>query len=246
MDQKNNLQHTIITIDSTLRDGEQAAGVYFTQDDKLRIARALSEAGVTILDAGFPIVSKEEKESFRAVAQAGLQARIFATVRPDIDEITQAKELGAVGVFLFFPISLILSGLFRSMCVDLFQNILQQDFAVQRMPGRPRLRRQQPLLPRLWRIYDLRGYNLGMDFFDSFIEAVEKPRTPRFLRYRVLSGILFLQYLRHPRQHIVVGIMHRHHLWRVRIRDIEYAKAAIARRTDGVAAANIPPALTCS
>ncbi len=124
MDQKNNLQHTIITIDSTLRDGEQAAGVYFTQDDKLRIARALSEAGVTILDAGFPIVSKEEKESFRAVAHAGLQARIFATVRPDIDEITQAKELGAVGVFLFFPISRILSGLIRSMSVEQFQNII--------------------------------------------------------------------------------------------------------------------------
>lgn len=118
------LQHPIITIDSTLRDGEQAAGVYFTKADKLCIATALSQAGVTILDAGFPIVSMEEKESFRAVATAGLQAKIFATVRPDIDEISQAKELGAVGIFLFFPISKILKGLIRSMSVDQFQTII--------------------------------------------------------------------------------------------------------------------------
>ncbi len=121
---KKNRPHTIITIDSTLRDGEQAAGVYFTKDDKLRIATALSKAGVTILDAGFPIVSKEEQDSFRAVAGAGLKAEIFATVRPDNHEISQAKELGAVGIFLFFPISRILSGLIRSVSFAEFQTII--------------------------------------------------------------------------------------------------------------------------
>lgn len=124
MTRKKNSQPNIITIDSTLRDGEQAAGVYFTKEDKLRIATALSKAGVTILDAGFPIVSKEEKESFRAVAGAGLEAKIFATVRPDTYEINQAKELGAVGIFLFFPISRILSGLIRSVSVAKFQTII--------------------------------------------------------------------------------------------------------------------------
>ncbi len=116
--------HHIITVDSTLRDGEQAAGVYFTKNEKLRIATALSEAGVTILDAGFPIVSHEERESFKAVAQAGLQAKVFATVRPDIDEIDTAKQLGAQGIFLFFPISKILSGLIRAMSVAQFQDII--------------------------------------------------------------------------------------------------------------------------
>ena len=120
----NNRQRTIITVDSTLRDGEQAAGVYFTKMDKLCIARGLSDAGVSILDAGFPVVSKEERESFRAVAEAGLNAKIYATVRPDIQEITQAKELGAQGIFLFFPISRILSGLIRSFSVEKFQQII--------------------------------------------------------------------------------------------------------------------------
>ncbi len=113
-----------LTVDSTLRDGEQAAGVYFTKMDKLCIARGVSDAGVSILDAGFPVVSKEERESFRAVAQAGLNAKIYATVRPDIQKIIQAKELGAQGIFLFFPISRILSGLIRSFSVEKFQQII--------------------------------------------------------------------------------------------------------------------------
>ncbi|MEN8257222.1 MAG: homoaconitate hydratase [Thermodesulfobacteriota bacterium] len=115
---------TIITVDSTLRDGEQAAGVYFTLDEKVTIASALDAAGVSILDAGFPIVSKEETASFQAVAQAGLKAKVFATVRPDIVEISSAKKLGAQGIFLFFPISRILSGLIRTMTLDQFQEVI--------------------------------------------------------------------------------------------------------------------------
>jgi isopropylmalate/homocitrate/citramalate synthase len=115
---------TILTIDSTLRDGEQAAGVYFTLAEKVTIATALDAAGVSILDAGFPIVSKEETAAFEAVARTGLKAKVFATVRPDIVEISSAKKLGAEGVFLFFPISRILSGLIRTMTVDQFQKVI--------------------------------------------------------------------------------------------------------------------------
>ncbi len=115
---------TILTVDSTLRDGEQAAGVYFTRDEKVTIASALDQAGVSILDAGFPIVSKEETDAFQAVAQAGLRAKVFATVRPDIVEISSAKKLGAQGIFLFFPISRILSGLIRTMTVAQFQEVI--------------------------------------------------------------------------------------------------------------------------
>lgn len=114
----------ILTIDSTLRDGEQAAGVYFTLAEKVNIAAALDAAGVSILDAGFPIVSKEETAAFQAVARAGLKAKVFATVRPDIVEISSAKKLGAQGIFLFFPISRILSGLIRTMTLKQFQEVI--------------------------------------------------------------------------------------------------------------------------
>jgi hypothetical protein len=41
--------------DCTLRDGEQQAGIVFTVEDKMRIARALDEVGVYEIEAGTPI-----------------------------------------------------------------------------------------------------------------------------------------------------------------------------------------------
>ena len=121
-----NSERTILTIDSTLRDGEQAAGVYFTIEEKKRLAKALDDAGVTMLDAGFPVVSGQEAEAFRQIASMGLKAKTFATVRPDAAEIELAHELGAKGVFLFFPISKILTGLIRSITIEQFEEQIQK------------------------------------------------------------------------------------------------------------------------
>jgi len=115
------MPRTIQTIDSTLRDGEQAAGVYFTIEEKITLAQALDAAGVAMLDAGFPVVSREEAESFRRIAALGLNAKVYATARPDPAEIMLAHQLGAQGVFLFFPISRILSGLIRSVTIAQFE-----------------------------------------------------------------------------------------------------------------------------
>jgi D-citramalate synthase len=89
--------------------------------EKLLLARALDDAGVTMLDAGFPVVSEHEAEAFGRIARAGLKAAVFATVRPDEEEIRAAHGLGAQGVFLFFPVSRILTGLIRSVSLQGFQ-----------------------------------------------------------------------------------------------------------------------------
>ena len=49
--------------DTTLRDGEQMAGVALTPEDKLEIARRLDELGVDTIEAGFAIVSEGEREA---------------------------------------------------------------------------------------------------------------------------------------------------------------------------------------
>jgi 2-isopropylmalate synthase len=46
--------------DITLRDGEQAPGVNFFPQEKLRIAEQLVRLGVPILEAGFPIASEDD------------------------------------------------------------------------------------------------------------------------------------------------------------------------------------------
>ena len=60
----------ITIFDTTLRDGEQAAGVCFTLRDKLEISSMLAAAGVDVIEAGFPSASPMELASVRAVAEA--------------------------------------------------------------------------------------------------------------------------------------------------------------------------------
>ena len=53
--------------DTTLRDGEQAPGCSMTLSEKLRVAKALSELNVDIIEAGFPAASPGDFESVKAI-----------------------------------------------------------------------------------------------------------------------------------------------------------------------------------
>ena len=55
--------------DTTLRDGEQAPGFSLRIDEKIELAKQLDALGVDIIEAGFPIASKDDAESVRRVAQ---------------------------------------------------------------------------------------------------------------------------------------------------------------------------------
>jgi 2-isopropylmalate synthase len=59
----------LIIFDTTLRDGEQSPGCSMTQPEKLRVARALAELGVDVIEAGFPAASRGDWESVNAVAR---------------------------------------------------------------------------------------------------------------------------------------------------------------------------------
>ena len=95
----------IVFADCTLRDGEQAPGVFFTLEEKLAIAAMLDAAGVDLIDAGMPSVSKEERAALKALVGQNLRARIAATVRALRSDIDLAIECGVKEVFLFMPVS---------------------------------------------------------------------------------------------------------------------------------------------
>jgi isopropylmalate/homocitrate/citramalate synthase len=91
--------------DCTLRDGEQQAGIVFTVDDKIRIARALDDIGVYEIEAGTPVQSPEDREAVEAIVQAGLTSKISALARARKDDVELVAKTGAWGVRLSLPIS---------------------------------------------------------------------------------------------------------------------------------------------
>jgi 2-isopropylmalate synthase len=58
----------IIIFDTTLRDGEQSPGFSMNLNEKIRMAEALAELGVDVIEAGFPIASPGDFESVKAIA----------------------------------------------------------------------------------------------------------------------------------------------------------------------------------
>jgi len=91
--------------DETMRDGEQTPGVAFTPEEKLEIATLMDEMGVPIMDAGIPVVSKEEARGVRLVANAGLKATIVAAARAVRKDVDAVLDAGADEISIFIACS---------------------------------------------------------------------------------------------------------------------------------------------
>lgn len=84
---------SVLINDITLRDGEQAAGVNFFPEEKVKIARQLVKLGLPIIEAGFPIASEQDAEGVRLVAKEfGKDIVISAMCRAVFKDIDVAAQ----------------------------------------------------------------------------------------------------------------------------------------------------------
>lgn len=89
---------TPLLVDTTLRDGEQTAGVVFANREKLRIAKMLDHLGVHQIEAGIPVMGGDEKEVITEIASYKLKASIMAWNRANIGDLRHSLDCGVDSV----------------------------------------------------------------------------------------------------------------------------------------------------
>ena len=60
---------TVVAYDTTLRDGMQGEGMSLSVDEKVRVAHALDDLGIHLIEAGFPASNPKEQALFELLAK---------------------------------------------------------------------------------------------------------------------------------------------------------------------------------
>ncbi|MFZ3171757.1 MAG: homocitrate synthase [Carboxydocellales bacterium] len=88
----------IYMVDTTLRDGEQTAGVVFANKEKVRIAKMLADIGVDQIECGIPVMGGDEKKAIKEIVKAKLSCSIMAWNRAVVKDIQESIDCGVDAV----------------------------------------------------------------------------------------------------------------------------------------------------
>lgn len=95
-------------IESTLREGEQFANAFFTQEQKGIIAQHLDAFGVEYLELTSPAASPQSRRDIEYIAKLGLKAKLLTHTRCHMDDARMAIDTGVDGIDILFGTSSIL------------------------------------------------------------------------------------------------------------------------------------------
>lgn len=115
--------HCLHIVDTTLRDGEQAAGVVLARADRIAIARALVEAGVPELEVGVPVMGREAVADIAAVAAAVGRERVVTWCRGREDDLDAAYSTGVAAVHLSFAASVLHQHVWRQTSAEILERM---------------------------------------------------------------------------------------------------------------------------
>ncbi len=92
-------------VDTTLRDGEQTPGLALTTDEKVSIAKLLSQIGIREIEAGTPIMGGDEAEAIKEIVRLDLPARIFTWNRAVEKDVAASLTCGVRDFHISCPVS---------------------------------------------------------------------------------------------------------------------------------------------
>ena len=108
--------------DVTLRDGEQTAGVAFSLDEKVEIARLLDSAGIQQIQLSSPLQSESARKDAETICKLGLKADIevmsHSAGRRWKESIKAAIDSGADVIHSLLPFSPKMRGMFTPLLSD--------------------------------------------------------------------------------------------------------------------------------
>ncbi len=92
-------------IDTTLRDGEQAPGVFFTLQEKWEIAEKLIELGIDEIEAGIPVMGRDHSRFIESLARFSKKTRISAWSRFKLEDVRSVYKTGVNTIHISVPVS---------------------------------------------------------------------------------------------------------------------------------------------
>ena len=95
----------IIINDTTLRDGEQTAGIVFSASEKILIAKMLDETGADEIEAGIAVMGGHEKKAIKEINELGLKAKIVGWNRAKMEDIYSSLDIGLKVIHISIPVS---------------------------------------------------------------------------------------------------------------------------------------------
>ncbi|MFA5014556.1 MAG: homocitrate synthase family protein [Actinomycetota bacterium] len=87
-------------IDTTLRNGEQTAGVVFSKHEKIRITKMLDEIGIPEIEIGTPSLGGAEREIIKEIVKDSFKSKLFVYCEAEPENIEYAIQCGAENVII--------------------------------------------------------------------------------------------------------------------------------------------------